>query len=211
MTDFEPRKWPKQARSKASFAAILEAAAQLLRDGDHEALTTNHIAARAGVSIGTLYEFFGSKEAIIAVLAAERMKRLHEAMIKGMGEAALLGPWRGVSHMLDVAVSSVAADREVLQKLLRQISFVPHLPAVVAAQADMMALAEQVRIGAGDAIDLPQPEVDTWLISQMLYNAILEIAFLDADEKRRAELTKELARLTYRMAVGRDPEETPDR
>jgi len=50
------------------------------------------------------------------------------------------------------------------------------------------------------------PEEDAWLISEMLYNAILEVAFLDVSERKRAELTKELARLTYRMAVGRDPE-----
>ena len=93
MTDFTPKKLPKQARSRASFDAIIEASAQLLRGGTYEVLTTNHIAERAGVSIGTLYEFFPNKEAIIAQLAERRMKALGHVMQSALGSAAGLGPW----------------------------------------------------------------------------------------------------------------------
>lgn len=53
--------------------AILDATAQILADGGYAALTTNHLAERAGVSIGSLYHYFPNKEAIIASLA-ERME-----------------------------------------------------------------------------------------------------------------------------------------
>jgi AcrR family transcriptional regulator len=49
--------------------AILEAAAQLLEAHGPEAVTTDRIAARAGVSVGSLYQYFPSKEAIVATLA----------------------------------------------------------------------------------------------------------------------------------------------
>jgi hypothetical protein len=121
-------------------------------------------------------------------------------------EASRLGPWRGVSHMTARAVASIVEEQAAFRVLLREVPFVPRLPAVVEAREAMAGLSQRVRVQAGGRLDLPMPEEDAWLISQMLYNAILEIAFLDISEARRRGLTTELARLTYRMAVGRDPE-----
>ncbi|HEY4343582.1 MAG TPA: TetR/AcrR family transcriptional regulator [Parvibaculum sp.] len=206
MIDLEPKKLPKQTRSKASFEAIIDASAQLLRASPYEALTTNHIAERAGVSIGTLYEFFPNKEAIIAALTARLMKRLVENMQEAFIAASRLDAWNGVAHLTGQAVNAIAADRVVFHVLLRQISFVQHLPVVEEARTAMTALAQTIRVQAGDALDLPMPEQDAWLIAQMLYNTILEIAFLDLGEDDRKRMTRELARLVYRMAVGRDPD-----
>jgi AcrR family transcriptional regulator len=62
------RKAPRQARSEATFAAIVEAAAQILeREGEEEA-TTARIAERAGVSIGTLYQYFEDRDAVLAAV-----------------------------------------------------------------------------------------------------------------------------------------------
>ena len=55
--------------------AILDAADELLASGGYAALTTNHLAARAGVSIGSLYHYFPNKEAIIAKLAVRMEER----------------------------------------------------------------------------------------------------------------------------------------
>ncbi|MEQ8266612.1 MAG: helix-turn-helix domain-containing protein [Parvibaculum sp.] len=206
MTDFAPKKWPKQARSRASFDAIVDAAARLLRDGGYEVLTTNRIAEQAGVGIATLYEFFPNKEAIVAELTRRLMAKVEANMEEAFAVARGLGPWAGVSHMTARAVAAMADERDVFRVLLRQVPFVPLLPVVIETRAALAALSQRVRIEAADALDLPMPEEDAWLISEMLYNAILEIAFLEVSERKRAELTKELARLTYRMAVGRDPE-----
>ena len=108
--------------------------------------------------------------------------------------------------MVTVAVGSMVEERDVFRVLLRQVPFVPQLPVMVSSREAMAALSQRVRIAAGGTLDLPMPEEDAWLISEMLYNAMLEIAFLDLHAERRQMLTKELARLTYRMAVGRDPE-----
>lgn len=206
MTDLAPKKWPKQARSRASFDAIIDGAARLLRDGGYEVLTTNRIAEQAGVGIATLYEFFPNKEAVVAELTRRLMAKVEANMEEAFTEARGLGPWAGVSHMTARAVAAMADERDVFRVLLRQVPFVPLLPVVVETRAALAALSQRVRIEAADALDLPMPEEDAWLISEMLYNAILEVAFLDVGERKRAELTKELARLTYRMAVGRDPE-----
>lgn len=64
------RRRPKQARSRATVEAIVEAAAQILERRGADALNTNDVAERAGVSIGTLYQYFSDKQAL--VLAAAR-------------------------------------------------------------------------------------------------------------------------------------------
>ncbi|MCA3366430.1 MAG: helix-turn-helix transcriptional regulator, partial [Roseomonas sp.] len=64
----KPRKQPIQDRSRETVGAILEAAARILEAEGLEAANTNAIAARAGVSIGSLYQYFPDKVAIFAEL-----------------------------------------------------------------------------------------------------------------------------------------------
>lgn len=61
----EPRKSPVQARSTASVEAILMATIQVLLKVGKENLTTTRVAARAGVSVGTLYQYFPNKSALL--------------------------------------------------------------------------------------------------------------------------------------------------
>ena len=61
----EPRKSPVQARSAASVDAILEATIQVLLSVGKEGLTTTRVALRAGVSVGTLYQYFPNKSALL--------------------------------------------------------------------------------------------------------------------------------------------------
>jgi AcrR family transcriptional regulator len=65
------RRSPQQARSRAAWEAIVEAAAQIVERDGPAALTTNAVAERAGVSIGTLYQYFPDKQAIL-IAAARR-------------------------------------------------------------------------------------------------------------------------------------------
>lgn len=82
------RKSPRQKRAAATFDAILEAAAHILRERGHKRLTTNAVASRAGVSIGSLYQYFPDKQAIVRALVARelaRAERIRPASIEGEG------------------------------------------------------------------------------------------------------------------------------
>ncbi|MGB5217286.1 MAG: TetR/AcrR family transcriptional regulator [Smithella sp.] len=61
----EPRKMPSQDRSRKTVAAIYEAASQIFADVGYAEATTEQIAEKAGVAIGTLYNYFSGKESII--------------------------------------------------------------------------------------------------------------------------------------------------
>jgi AcrR family transcriptional regulator len=81
-----PRKKPSQARARRTVDLILEAAAQILANRGEEGLTTNHIAERAGFSIGTLYQYFPNRDAILdALIERERessKKRIEIALAR---------------------------------------------------------------------------------------------------------------------------------
>jgi AcrR family transcriptional regulator len=76
----ESRKTPIQARSTATVDAIFEATIQvLLRDGD-ERLTTTRVAERAGVSVGTLYQYYPNKQALLFAILEGHMNKVTEAV-----------------------------------------------------------------------------------------------------------------------------------
>jgi AcrR family transcriptional regulator len=72
------RKLPTQARSRARVEAILKAAGALLGEVGYDGVTTNLIAERAGVPVGSIYQFFETKDDIIAALVERFQARIHK-------------------------------------------------------------------------------------------------------------------------------------
>src|SRR5678809_1130501 len=71
-----PRKSATQARAQATVDAILEATARILVKEGYDRASTNRIALAAGVSIGSLYQYFPSKEALVAALIERHMDEM---------------------------------------------------------------------------------------------------------------------------------------
>lgn len=206
MPTLEPRKIPRQGRSRATVDAILDACAEGLIGRGYDALTTNSISDRAGVSIGTLYEYFPNRDAIAAALAGRAFQRMVRAM-RGALDDCVAGRFEdlaGTEHMLLTGLKALVAEQAVFRVVVSQAPHLLKTPEVVEGQRVLIELSQEVRALAGDRLNLPMPEADAWLIAHMLSATMLQIAFVDATDERRAVLTRELARLTYRMALGHD-------
>jgi AcrR family transcriptional regulator len=97
------RRHPRQARSQATIDAIIEAAAQLISRHGLDGFNTNAVAERAGVSIGSLYQYFPNKDAIMAALIRrtqeERGRALSGALSQEYGNFADLV--RAVVHAVN--------------------------------------------------------------------------------------------------------------
>ena len=88
----EPRKSPVQARSAASVDAILQATIQVLLSIGKERLTTTRVASRAGVSVGTLYQYFPNKSALLQAALKRHLAEMAdtvEAACKAQNGATL--------------------------------------------------------------------------------------------------------------------------
>ncbi len=99
---YKIKKEPTQARSKVTVDCIKEAAAQLLKEKGLLEFTTNHVAERAGVSIGSLYQYFPSKEVLIAELKREHFAELR-TLIKEAYIANSEQPFERIIESLIVA------------------------------------------------------------------------------------------------------------
>lgn len=75
-----PRKSPVQARSAASVDAILDATVQVLLQVGKQRLTTTRVASRAGVSVGTLYQYFPNKSALLRAVLRRHLEQVMEAV-----------------------------------------------------------------------------------------------------------------------------------
>jgi len=103
-----PRKQPLQSRSRDTVAAILAAAAQVFTSRGYASTTTNHIAVRAGVSIGSLYEYFPNKDALLVALLEQHIRE-GEVIL---GRVALEAPG-GASHVREMIGRFVRAMVEL--------------------------------------------------------------------------------------------------
>jgi len=103
------RRTPRQERSQKRVANIVDAAGQLLEEVGYIALTTNAIAARAGTSIGSLYQFFPNKDAVVAELVKSFRKELGDFFDNALSVDLAQN---SITHFVDVVVDGIEGLRE---------------------------------------------------------------------------------------------------
>jgi AcrR family transcriptional regulator len=108
------RRIPRQARASTTVDAILTAALQLLEAGGVELLTTNHVAERAGVSIGTVYQYFADKQAILSALAQRSAAAVRDDIAQMLIERPDLGTVRPIVRALMTGFEGSPATRRAL-------------------------------------------------------------------------------------------------
>jgi AcrR family transcriptional regulator len=116
-----PRKNPRQQRSVATVDALLEATARILVRQGYDRASTNRIAEAAGVSVGSLYQYFPSKEALVAALIDHHitsMTRLLEAKALELAEAPIDV---AISGVIRVMVEAHRIDPRLHQVLVEQV------------------------------------------------------------------------------------------
>ena len=122
--DLRLRRQPRQERARATVAAITEAAAQLLVAVGYARVSTNLIARRAGVSVGSLYQYFPNKETIYAAILEEHIEemRVHaqQAMVTMADERHDFPT--GLRRVLDGMVQAHTRDDDLMRAMERELS-----------------------------------------------------------------------------------------
>lgn len=115
-----PRKAPRQSRSQATVTALLQAAARVLAQESLAGFNTNRVAEVAGVSIGSLYQYFPNKEALVTALIADAQEQLVDAaadLVESTRGVSLVESLRAVARLavrqqFDNPVLAAALDHE---------------------------------------------------------------------------------------------------
>ena len=132
-----PRKIPRQRRSRETVDVIIEAAAHLLASRGWAASTTNHIAARAGVSIGSLYKYFPNKAAILAEVARRRI-RSEVSAITAAFEAHATDPGGLAATLVTAAAERYATSAALDTALMEQLDAIESAHFLRSAEASVV-------------------------------------------------------------------------
>ena len=117
MQPADPRKLPRQRRSQATVDVILEATTRVFDDLGYEATTTNRVAERAGVSIGSVYQYFPNKDALLTALHERHIDEVTASVASVLNTGAAR-PWREQLRAVVDEILRLHTQRPRLQQVL---------------------------------------------------------------------------------------------
>lgn len=113
-----PRRKPQQERSRRTVDRIVDAAARVLeREGDRAA-TTNRIAREAGVSPGSLYQYFGDRDELLLEVSHRFVARFEGQVLPALRAAARADPLQAIHDVLNAIVDALEAQAPLLRALI---------------------------------------------------------------------------------------------
>src|ERR1700678_984367 len=119
------RRQPKQRRARAAAEAVLDAVVRILKREGVDAVTTNHIARVAGVSIGSVYQYFPDKRAIFIALHKRHLEEIDRMVETKLMEHAASSLHALFRAMVEAMIDTHAGDPELYELLLTEV---PHRP-----------------------------------------------------------------------------------
>ena len=117
------RRRPRQRRARETFESVLDAAIRILKREGAGALTTNRIAEIAGVSIGSIYQYFPDKRAIFAALHDRHIKQIDRMIQRTLVDHATSSLEELMSAVVEEMVAAHSTDPELSELLLVEV---PH-------------------------------------------------------------------------------------
>jgi len=192
-----PRKAPRQARSRATVDAILDAAARVLVQRGYAATTTNAVAEVAGVSVGSLYQYFPNKDSLIAALHDR-----HGRQMSALLDAALL-QHRGstlpeaLAGVIESAVKAHQLDADLHRVLEKQVLGLDPFP----GEDDSFDEIERRLRGLLEAHRAEIVVEDLRLATYMLMHAVHALIHAVVLERPSGVSVKAATRETVRMAL----------
>jgi AcrR family transcriptional regulator len=193
-----PRKAPQQQRSRDTVDVILAATARVLVKEGFDHASTNRIAEAAGVSIGSLYQYFPSKESLVAAL----IERHHDEMSAMLGDemerVADLPPAEVLRRMVTLMLQAHAVDPALHRVLNEQVPRVGRLHRLHEVVAQMQALARAYFERHRDELRVADLDVAAFICVQTIEALIHSAATRPDDAPAPEVLVDEVTALLVR-------------
>lgn len=192
-----PRKYPSQERSKFTVSAILEAAAQLLSKDDVQKVSTNKIAKRAGVSIGTLYQYFPGKEAIVSALITWQIKKKAKLLKSRLHEIDGMELEQAVEYLINFMIDDKIANINLERSIIFQSARVADIKNITEVDQRFYEILELFHEKLNDKVR-PLTEFTPFIILQTVRSNILMALASDPELLNKKEFRDELVDLVVR-------------
>lgn len=169
-----PRKLPKQLRSKDTVDAIFVAAMQILEKTDSESPPVSAIAERAGVSVGSLYQYFPSKESMISALIRFHLQQQVEAVEKSLEEVKGLPGGEAARVLVEGLIGNKRSRLTIERAMIRFFCRVGDLFTLTEFDDRMNKAVERFITSLGPEVrPLPDPATTAFVIANALRSAVL--------------------------------------
>jgi AcrR family transcriptional regulator len=203
----KPRKAASQKRSRLTVDALLEATARILVKDGYEAASTNRIAATAGVSIGSLYQYFPGKEALVAGVIERHSQQLLEVSRDTFLKSAAQPLEVALRALVTAAIDAHRVDPKLHRVLAEEIPHTVGRSASIdfvqrSGHGFLRAYLEARR----DEIDIVDLDLAAFVlvttVEALTHSAVLRRPDLVSDAKG-GEFTDEVTRLVLRYLRAR--------
>ncbi|WGT62436.1 TetR/AcrR family transcriptional regulator [Variovorax paradoxus] len=172
-----PRKIAIQERSRATVDTLVEATARILVKDGFDKASTNRIAEVAGVSIGSLYQYFPSKEALVAAVIERHQQQLMQKVRRELAEVSNEPLEEAVHRFVSVAVEAHRIDPQLHRVLAEQIPRVGKLEKIHSFSRENFSLFSAYLEGTRDQLGVDDLELASFVcvtaIEALTHNAVL--------------------------------------
>jgi AcrR family transcriptional regulator len=193
-----PRKRPRQERSKVTVDTILAATARVLVKKGFDGLTTNAVAEAAGVSIGSLYQYFPSKEALVAALIEQHIEEMNKAILQELTQFAQLPMAQAVRAVVELTIRAHSVEPELHKILTEQVPRVGRLARLI--EADNISRRMVAGILAARREELAIVDIDTaaFILCTSIEAIVHRAAYLAPERLRDPRLVDEATAMVTR-------------
>jgi AcrR family transcriptional regulator len=196
-----PRKSASQERSRSTVDALLEATTRVLIKEGYDRASTNRIAEVAGVSIGSLYQYFPSKEALVAAVVDRHTQELSEVTRNALVKVAARPIEVAAREFVSVAIDAHRVNPKLHGVLAEQIPRVGRLENIEANVRDGYALVRGYLEAHRDEIDVADLDLAAFVVvtvvEALTHAAVLRRPDVLADKKAR-QFVDDVTRLVVR-------------
>jgi AcrR family transcriptional regulator len=197
----KPRKNASQGRSRATVDALIEATAHILVREGFDKASTNRIAEKAGVSIGSLYQYFPSKEALVAAVMERHNQQLMQVVREALPEIMALPIEPAVRKLVAVAIKGHRIDPKLHRVLAEQIPRTGRLASTETFNRENYTLFRTYLEGHSDELRVADLELAAFVCVTSI-EALTHRAVLDHSETFSDEAFAALADEATRLVVG---------
>jgi len=193
-----PRKMPRQERSQATVDAILDATARILVGIGYDRASTNRIAAAAGVSIGSLYQYFPNKEALVAALVERHIAEMTAVITTKLAEMKDVDCAVAAREIVAAQLDAHMVDPKLHKVLMEQVPRTGRLERLVGVERAMQALVRAELERRLPELRLTNLDVAAFVLVNAVEGVTHAAMMRYPNEVPREELQRELTDLLIR-------------
>jgi len=197
----EPRKHALQRRSRATVDALVEATARILVREGYDQASTNRIAEKAGVSIGSLYQYFPGKEALVAAVIDRHNQAIMRVVRAALADVADRPPAVAVRRLVAVAIEAHRIEPRLHRVLAEQIPRTGRLEDIETFNREAHALFRDYLGRHRDALGVADLDLAAFLCASAI-EAVAHNAVLHRGAALTPEVTATLVEETTRLVLG---------